>query len=80
VPATGVRRVAEAMAEGASKYGENNWEKGMPVKYLLNHAIAHIYQFIDGDRSEDHLGHAAANMLMACHSAEKWPGLNHRET
>jgi hypothetical protein len=80
VPSVGVRRVAEAMAYGASKYGEGNWTRGMPVKFLLNHALAHIFQYLDGDASEDHLGHAAANMLMACHSAEKWPKLNRLET
>jgi len=64
------------MAEGAEKYGERNWEKGMPVKFLLNHALAHIYEFLAGDRSEDHLGHAAANLLMACHSQESWPEIN----
>jgi hypothetical protein len=76
IPATGLRRVAEAMAHGAARYGENNWTKGMPVKSVLNHAIKHLYQWLDGDRSEDHLGHAAANLMMACHSDERWPHLN----
>lgn len=75
-----MRRVAEAMAHGASKYGEGNWTLGMPVKFLLNHALAHVYNWLDGDRSEDHLGHAAANLLMACHSLEKWPELNGKQT
>jgi hypothetical protein len=64
------------MAHGAEKYGEGNWLRGMPVKFLLNHALGHIFQYLDGDRSEDHLGHAAANLMMACHSEEKWPGIN----
>ncbi len=80
MPAVGVRRAAEAMALGASKYGENNWTLGMPVKFLLNHALAHIYTWLDGDRTEDHLGHAAANLLMACHSVEKWPEINGKQT
>lgn len=64
------------MAHGASKYGEGNWLKGMPLAFLLNHALAHIHNYLEGDRTEDHLGHAAANMLMACHSQEHWPQLN----
>jgi hypothetical protein len=72
----GLREVARACAEGAQKYGDWNWEKGMPVNDLLNHAIAHIYQFLAGDRSEPHLGHAAWNMLAAIHSHELWQGLN----
>lgn len=72
----GLREVARACAEGAQKYSDFNWERGMPVHDLLNHALAHIYQFLSGDRSEPHLGHAAWNMLAAIHSHELWPHLN----
>ena len=72
----GLREVARACAEGAAKYGDWNWENGMPVHDLLNHAIAHIYGFLSGDRSEPHLGHAAWNLLAAIHSHELWPHLN----
>lgn len=74
----GLRRVAEALHEGSTVkgYGDYNWEKGMPVADLLNHAIAHIYAFLAGDRSEDHLGHATWNLMGACHSEELWPHLN----
>ena len=72
----GLREVARACAEGAGKYGDWNWEKGMPVHDLLNHAIAHIFQFLEGDRSEPHLGHAAWNLLAAIHSEKQWPELN----
>lgn len=72
----GLAALARTYAEGAEKFGEFNWENGMPVKDLLNHAIAHIYKFLGGDRSEDHLGHAAWNLLGAVHSMELWPHLN----
>lgn len=76
VSPVGIREVARACAEGAEKYSDFNWERGMPVHDLLNHAIAHVYQFLAGDRSEPHLGHAAWNLLAACHSHELWPHLN----
>jgi hypothetical protein len=72
----GLREVARTCSEGAQKYSDFNWEKGMPVHDLLNHAIAHIYQFLSGDRGEPHLPHAAWNLLAAIHSAELWPQLN----
>jgi hypothetical protein len=72
----GLRRVAEACHEGAEKYSDYNWENGMAVPDLLNHAIAHIYAYLSGDRSEDHLGHASWNCMAACHSEELWPHLN----
>jgi len=72
----GLRALARTYAEGAAKFGASNWENGMPVTDLLNHAIAHIYNFLSGDRTEDHLGHAAWNILGAIHSYELWPELN----
>lgn len=72
----GLKAVAEACAEGAEKYDDYNWERGMPASDLLNHALRHIYEFLAGDRSENHLGHAAWNLLGAIHSLEQWPHLN----
>ena len=72
----GLKAVARACAEGANKYSDYNWERGMPVNDLLNHAVRHIYEYLSGDRSEDHLGHAAWNVLGAIHSVELWPDLN----
>lgn len=72
----GLERLAQTYAEGARKFGAFNWENGMPVTDLLNHAIAHIFKYLRGDRSEDHLAHAAWNLLGAIHSVEMWPHLN----
>lgn len=72
----GLEAVARTCAEGAKKYGDFNWEKGMAVDQLLNHALRHIYRFLFGDRSEDHLAHAAWNVLAAIHSLDAWPDLN----
>jgi hypothetical protein len=72
----GLAAVARACAEGAEKYGDYNWERGMPARDMLNHALRHIYLFLGGDRSEDHLGHAAWNLMGAIHSMEAWPELN----
>ncbi len=68
--------LAKTCAEGAAKYGDYNWERGMPVHDLLNHAIRHIYKFLSGDRSEDHLPHAMWGLGAAIHSAKLWPDLN----
>lgn len=73
----GLRRVAMACAEGIRKgYGAYNWEKGMPIHDILNHAVEHIRRYLSGDRSEDHLGHLVWNAMAACHSEELWPHLN----
>jgi hypothetical protein len=72
----GIAALARTYAEGAKKFGAFNWENGMPVTDLLNHAIAHVFKWLGGDRSEDHLAHAAWGLLGAIHSLEKWPHLN----
>jgi hypothetical protein len=72
----GLAALARTYAEGAAKFGAFNWENGMPATDLLNHAIAHIYKFLGGDRSEDHIGHATWNLIGVSHSLEMWPELN----
>ena len=69
----GLRRLAETYAEGAKKYGDHNWEKGMPASVMLNHAIRHIYRWLEGDTSEDHIAHAAWNLLAIAHFEETMP-------
>lgn len=71
LPLAGLRRGAAAMAKGARTHGEGNWMKGIPVSHCLNHALKHIVQYMEGDTSEDHLGHAVCNLMMACHFDEK---------
>lgn len=69
----GLRRLAETCAEGSKKYGDHNWEKGIPASEMLNHAIRHVYLWIQGDDTEDHLAHAAWNILGVCHFEEAMP-------
>lgn len=74
----GLRRIAETYKEGYDKYGPFNWERGMPISDILNHAIAHIYTFLSGVESgEDDLAHATWNLLAAMHMEETHPNLDH---
>lgn len=72
----GLEALARTYAEGACKYADFNWEMGMPVHDLLNHALRHLFQYLGGDRSEPHLPHAAWGVLAAIHSDAMWPHLN----
>lgn len=40
---------------GASKYGNGNWELGMPTEQYLESVDRHIAAYMEKDRSEDHL-------------------------
>jgi len=71
-----LKRYAKVCKEGSVKYAPMNWEKGLPIDDILNHAINHLLQYLMGDDSEDHLGHALWNVAAAVHSDEMWPDLN----
>lgn len=75
----GMRRLAETMEEGRKKYGYFNWERGMPIGDILNHAIAHIYAYLEGKPTgEDDLAHAAWGLFAAMHMEETHPNLAHQ--
>lgn len=40
--------------EGAKKYSENNWKKGIPVERYLDSAVRHYCKFRRGDIDERH--------------------------
>lgn len=40
--------------EGAKIHGENNWQKGIPVKSYLSSAVRHLLKYSRGDRDENH--------------------------
>jgi hypothetical protein len=71
----GLRRLSLIYAEGAEKWGERNWEKGMPNSETLNHAARHLFKYLSGDRSVDHLAKVAWGMFTAMHMEKTHPEL-----
>lgn len=63
IPAYPLRRLAQHYENGAKKYADRNWEKGMPLSRFLDSAERHINAYKDGERSEDHLVAAAWNLF-----------------
>lgn len=71
-------RRGRVMELGARKYGERNWEKGMPLSVFLASANRHFIQFLAGETDEDHLAHCAFNLDAIMHGQEMinrgiWP-------
>ena len=46
--------VAIHFEEGAKKYGENNWQKGLPVNCYIDSAVRHYLKYLRGDTDERH--------------------------
>lgn len=54
IPAYCLFRLALHYENGAKKYHDRNWEKGLPLSSFVDSAFRHLIQFMGGDRSEDH--------------------------
>lgn len=63
--ATALLEVAKHFEEGAKKYGENNWQKGIPVHCYIDSAIRHYLKWLRGDKDEPH-DRAFVWNLMCC--------------
>ncbi len=57
-------RLAAVLHDGAEKYGENNWRL-IDARDHVNHAIAHLYLWLDDNEDDEHLAHALARVHMA---------------
>lgn len=49
-----VLNLAKHFEEGAKKYGERNWEKGIPVHCYIDSAVRHYLKWLRGDKDEPH--------------------------
>ena len=63
IPPYALTRLARHYENGATKYGDRNWEKGQPLARYLDSMIRHAYKFLGGSREEDHLAAVAWNAL-----------------
>lgn len=52
--ATMFLEVSKHFEEGAKKYGENNWQKGIPTHCYIDSAIRHYLKYLRGDTDERH--------------------------
>ncbi len=68
--------VSKHFEEGAEKYGENNWQKGLPVKCYINSAVRHYLKYLRGDTDEAHDKAFCWNIICACWTCKHKPELN----
>ena len=73
---TMILEVSKHFEEGAAKYGENNWQKGIPVKCYMDSAIRHYIKHLRGDSDENHSRAFIWNILTAIWTCDHYPSLN----
>ncbi len=51
---TEILEVAKHFEEGCKKYGDNNWQKGIPTHCYIDSAVRHYLKYLRGDKDEPH--------------------------
>lgn len=73
---TMILEVAIHFENGAKKYGERNWEKGIPVQRYVDSGIRHYLKWLRGDNDENHSAAFCWNMTCAAWTCKHKPELN----
>ena len=68
--------VAKHFEEGCKKYGENNWQKGIPTHCYIDSAVRHYLKFLRGDTDEPHDRAFCWNILCCIWTCKHKPELN----
>lgn len=68
--------VAKHFEEGAKKYGEYNWQKGLDVYSYINSGVRHFLKFLRGDKDEPHDRAFVWNLMCAIWTCNHKPELN----
>ena len=68
--------VAKQYEAGAKKYGEHNWEKGIPLHSYIDSAVRHYLKCLRGDDDEPHDRAFVWNILGAIWTLNNKPEMN----
>lgn len=68
--------VAKHFEDGARKYGDNNWRKGIPVRCYIDSAVRHYLKHLRGDTDEPHNRAFVWNIMCAIWTCSHHPKLN----
>ena len=71
LPIAALRAASKRFEDGANKYGRDNWTKGIPLSRYIDSLYRHLWQFMEGDESEDHAGAIVWN-AMCLVQTEDW--------
>lgn len=75
-PFTMLLEVAIHFEEGAKKYDDNNWRKGIDVRCYIDSAVRHYLKFQRGDKDEPHHRAFIWNLFCAIWTCKHKPELN----
>lgn len=67
---------AKHFEQGAKKYGEYNWQKGIPAKSYIDSAVRHYLKYLRRDTDERHDRAFVWNILCCIWTCKHKPELN----
>lgn len=67
--------VAIHYEDGCNKYGDRNWEKGIPLHCYIDSGVRHYLKWLRGDKDEPHERAFVWNMLGALWTQDHLPEL-----
>jgi hypothetical protein len=70
IPPLALLRIANHYANGARKYNEWNWSKGMKFSRFYESALRHLVEYALGYENEDHLSAVIFNLMSIIHFQE----------
>lgn len=76
LPYEAMEALAKWYEDGAEKYGDRNWEKGLSVKDCINRMIRHALKAGNGWTDEDHLAAVMWNAAAAITMIQRHPECN----
>lgn len=68
--------VAKHFEEGCKKYGDNNWQKGIPTHCYIDSAVRHYLKYLRGDKDEPHDRAFCWNIICCIWTCIHHPELN----
>lgn len=71
IPLEALRAVSKRFEDGATKYGRDNWKKGIPLSRYVDSLYRHLWQLMENDQAEDHGGAVIWN-AMCLVQTKKW--------
>ena len=78
IPRVAIDRVAKIYEEGAKKYSDRNWEKGMPTSRYVDSMLRHAFKAAEGWTDEDHLAAVVFNAFAIMFNEEYYSHLDDR--
>lgn len=73
---TAILETAKQFEDGSKKYGDDNWKKGIPVKFYIDSGVRHYLKYKRGDIDEPHDRAFLWNMICAIWTSMNYEDLN----